>query len=283
MSLAHAAIPPRAARSVMWFLSVGRTGHVLDTRPGPVFHTVHRWARTAMLRRRREASQAAERVDECVGYQVGQVVEDNCSALPAAHAGAAYLLSVQLRRVTRDVLDLEVRSCPGWTLRTLVNHVVGGAERYALLMEGAPPAAVEATRDRDYSAADWGRRQPQLDMRLIAAFTRCPPGARLPHRGGPVGRTEILRMRLLECLIHAWDVADTVGGPLQLDDELCQFALDECAGTLARLAEHGFYSPADSSQDQTARARLLSAAGRHHDRLARLSRRSVTAAEGDMT
>jgi uncharacterized protein (TIGR03086 family) len=186
--------------------------------------------------------------------------------LLAAHGQAARVLEWQLRHVTSDLLPREVPSCPGWDLRALVNHVVGGAERYAMLMEGATPEEVEATRSRDHVAGGVVPLQRRLDRRLGTAFVQCPPTKLLRHRAGPVDRAELLRMRVLECLVHAWDVSVTVGVVPRLDEGLCDEVLVECRGTLARLTEAGFYRPLPPGSSDTAAGRLLMAAGRRHSR-----------------
>jgi len=190
------------------------------------------------------------------------VTRDQDSELQAAHTQAADLLCEQLLRASGWAVTRKVPSCPGWDLGTLINHVIGGAERYAMLMEGFPTSDVEATRKRDYVNVDMALRQRDLDARVALAFRKCPPELRFPHRAGPVDRVELLRMRLLECLVHGWDIGATLGSPLILTEKLCQIALDECGPTIGRLSDQGFYAAGIVDDAHHPSERLLGIAGR---------------------
>ena len=178
------------------------------------------------------------------------------------HEEAAALLRKHLGPVGEKSLGLPVPSCPGWTVRELVAHVVGGAERYALLLEGAEPTAVEATRGREHAAVPAAPRQRALEERLRRAYAAAAPEALHPHRAGPVDRDELVRMRVLECVVHGWDLATALGADAGLTDDLCERVLHECGGSVDRLAAKGFYVPRAPRRGAGACERLLAAAGR---------------------
>jgi hypothetical protein len=64
---------------------------------------------------------------------------------------------------------------PGWTVRDLVNHVVGGNRRYVLLLTGAPTAEVEALRDLEHLGTDPLAAFTLTSAEMVTAFHQ--PGA----------------------------------------------------------------------------------------------------------
>ncbi|TDO56664.1 hypothetical protein EV651_11251 [Kribbella sp. VKM Ac-2571] len=131
-----------------------------------------------------------------------------------------------------------------------------------MLLEGAAASSVEGTRQKDYCTSDVAVTSLAQDRRLRDAYDLADPEKTFHHRAGPLDRSELLRMRLLECLIHAWDLSQALETELILPDRLSSFALSECRPTLERLALHGFYSPLPTTPEASNHERLLAAAGR---------------------
>jgi uncharacterized protein (TIGR03086 family) len=183
----------------------------------------------------------------------------------ATHERAAAILRDQLHEVDGRHLDLPVTSCPGWTVSDLLDHVVGGAKRYALLLEGAPSALVEETRHQRQPFPTIAVDYVRLEERFRRAYREASPGVTVNHRAGAIGRDELLRMRLLECVLHRWDLGHAIGSGPALDDSLCATVLSECASTLTRLAQLGFYAPLPERAGEGNAARLLAASGRRAD------------------
>ena len=149
--------------------------------------------------------------------------------------------------------------CAEWTLRDLLNHVIGGAEMFADAFGGAPV--------RDIS----GRLPDVVGDDPMAAFGRAAerfgeatqqPGAmqrtiELPF--GPMTGRTFLRFVAFDLIVHTWDITSVTGGtvpdlpddvlldveafahavldPVPRDDLLCAPAvpIDAGAAPLTRL------------------------------------------------
>jgi uncharacterized protein (TIGR03086 family) len=110
---------------------------------------------------------------------------------------------------------------PGWTVRDLVNHVVGGNRRYVVLLSGAPTAEVEALRDLEHLGDDPLRAFIETATEMTEAFHH--PGAlemTVHHRLGDRCGAELLVMRVIEHTVHGWDLARAIGADDRLDPDI---------------------------------------------------------------
>jgi uncharacterized protein (TIGR03086 family) len=151
---------------------------------------------------------------------------------------------------------------PGWTVRDLVNHVVGGNRRYVVLLTGAPTAEVEALRDVEHLGDDPARAFAETSAEMIAAFHQ--PGAlemTVYHRLGDRSGAELLVMRVIEHTLHGWDLARSIGADDYLDDEIVTTllaAFDADPTMLARSSFRAIDPPRTAAPEQ----RLLAITGR---------------------
>ena len=122
---------------------------------------------------------------------------------------------------TVEVADLDLATpCESWTTRDLLNHVVGGALMFAGAFEGGPihdisgrmpdvvgddPAAAFAAAVERFGAAT---QAPGAMDRVFAL-----PWATMP------GRT-FLRFVAFDLLVHAWDLATTLGTEIEVPEPL---------------------------------------------------------------
>lgn len=97
---------------------------------------------------------------------------------------AAEELAGRLRLVPLDRLEAD-SACPGWSVRELVNHVIGGGHRYLLLLRGAPSEQLAATRTQDHAGADPSASFRRWQEPLAAEFATAGALARVVHH--PVG------------------------------------------------------------------------------------------------
>jgi uncharacterized protein (TIGR03086 family) len=147
--------------------------------------------------------------------------------------------------------------CSEWDVRALVNHVVGGNVRYALLLRGAPTSEVEATRAVDHLGDDALASFVATADAVVASFREDGALDRIAHHatGDRTGR-ELLSMRILDAAVHGWDLARAIGADESLDDEVVAFLLSYSAeldlGPQQRsFATAGGDTPPDASpQDQ---------------------------------
>ncbi|WP_137824094.1 maleylpyruvate isomerase N-terminal domain-containing protein [Brevibacterium sp. 2SA] len=156
--------------------------------------------------------------------------------------------------------------CQGWSNRELVNHLIGGGLRYAMLLDQDPPAEVEATRDRDHLGEDpleafWTHER--RFRRLAADVDLTVP---VSHRIGELPGTQLVRMRILELALHAADLSVGTGDRWPVDDALAEFMATDLAALIVELGDTGGYAPPRTD------APAASAA----DRVLLLSGRAVT-------
>ncbi len=157
--------------------------------------------------------------------------------------------------------------CDGWTVRDLVNHVIGGAERYALLLDGADAAATAATRGRDYLARE-GAGDGGVDVfwdcehRFREAAERADPNALVDHVAGRRPGAALTVMRVMELTLHSRDLAVALGTPWSPPTALVDAVLAEAADVIDELRAAGYFGPALDPVSDDPGDRLLAFAGR---------------------
>jgi uncharacterized protein (TIGR03086 family) len=120
--------------------------------------------------------------------------------------------------------------CTGWDVRALVDHVVGGNVRYALLLHGAATAEVEATRAVDHLGDDALGAFERTAREVLACFAEDGAQRRtFQHVAGPRTGRELLSMRILDTEVHAWDLARALGADERLDDDVVAYLLASVA------------------------------------------------------
>lgn len=160
--------------------------------------------------------------------------------------------------------------CTEWNVRHLVSHLVVGNHLFAQVLEGdAPP--LEEIRSR--IGTDALGEDPVAAYRagvdaVVAAFSR--PGALEQMVTVPVGTVPgivALHLRIVEALVHGWDLARAIGRQLEVDDQLVE---QELAFTREKLDLPGNRRPFAPAQPVDDNASAL-------DRLAALLGRTVPA------
>ncbi|MET7305412.1 TIGR03086 family metal-binding protein [Embleya sp. NPDC005575] len=128
-----------------------------------------------------------------------------------------------LRLVRRDQWDLPT-PCEGWDLRDLLGHMV--AENRGFI------AAAAGATDLDVWHDDSLGEDPWLDFAASAvAVTAALSGPDVPQRPLLVGEfgtfqgSVAIAMHFVDNLVHAWDVARTIGLPGTVEPELALRAL----------------------------------------------------------
>ena len=154
--------------------------------------------------------------------------------------------------------------CEGWDVRDLVNHVIGGARRYEMLLHGATAEEVDATRSQDHAGDDPRSSFARAAAAVRAAFAE--PGAlrrTVHHPAGDRGGDQLLEMRITEFAIHAWDLARAIGADERLDDKLVEAMWARMSRVGTRLPQGTYFSPAaDSADEEPVQRRLLRLTGR---------------------
>lgn len=115
--------------------------------------------------------------------------------------------------------------CDQWTVHDVLNHMCGGAHMVAGGMQGqAPEGGPGEMPDflADGPAAGWAAAAAHLS----AAAT---PEALAQKHQMPFGETPgemAVAVITADHVTHAWDLAKATGQPLQMSDELAEFALN---------------------------------------------------------
>ena len=149
--------------------------------------------------------------------------------------------------------------CDGWTVRDVAQHVVGGAVRYRLLLEGLGEEALAPTRTQDQLGDDPAGSDATKSAALMAVARAADLTAPVQHPSGVRTGRELLNLRVVECVVHAWDIAAGSGQALDLDPELGAFAL-ACVDDAGNV--EGFYAPPLERAAGTALDGLLARTGR---------------------
>ena len=152
--------------------------------------------------------------------------------------------------------------CDGWDLRALVGHLTAGHDLVAAGLRGEEPADADAAADGGDGPA--AAHRASVDGLLAAVRA---PGAldrmvSIPF--GTVPAAMALHIRLVELLVHGWDVARASGGAPRFPDAAVDQALAFSHATLAELPpeRRPFAAPHPVADDAPAIDRLVALLGR---------------------
>jgi len=171
----------------------------------------------------------------------------------------------RLDLVTTDAWQL-ITPCDAWTVHDLVDHVVGGNARYAMILRGDEPEAVLATHDVDSLGSDPVGAFRSSFLGVAEAFG--PPGiltATVQHpKSGPMTGAQLRVLRVNELTVHGWDLARAIGANEVLDDGLVKWLFDRLYPLRDTIARSGLYAPRQPSREEAepVQARLLHLLGR---------------------
>jgi uncharacterized protein (TIGR03086 family) len=157
--------------------------------------------------------------------------------------------------------------CDGWSVRDLVNHVIGGNFRYLTILGGDPADGIVPTHDEDGFGADpLGSFDDGL-ARVTQAFSA--PGilraaVRHPKLGAMTG-ADLRLLRVNELTVHGWDLARAVGSDDRMDEGIVLWLLQRLESLLAAagLDRVGAADDLTAASPQTRLLSLLGRAGSH--------------------
>jgi uncharacterized protein (TIGR03086 family) len=154
--------------------------------------------------------------------------------------------------------------CEAWDLRTLVNHVVGGNFWVAELTAGKTIDEVGdkldgdvlgddalTAYDRSAQAADGGfRRAGAMEAPVAVSYGPVPGGVYAGHR-------------IVDLLVHGWDIATATGQDATLDVELVEAAQRIVEPQADLLEASGMFGTKGTvSETDDPQSRLLAQLGR---------------------
>lgn len=158
--------------------------------------------------------------------------------------------------------------CPDWTVRDLVNHLVFGMEVFTgALGTGSTPSREEllARAGEDALGDDPMGAYRRAAESMLTAFSR--PGSlervvTIPF--GSVPGIAALHLRVVECLVHGWDLARATGQPADLPQDLAETELAFSRAQLTELppGRTPFAPPRPAPPDASAVEQLAAFLGR---------------------
>jgi uncharacterized protein (TIGR03083 family) len=136
--------------------------------------------------------------------------------------------------------------CPEWDARGVLEHVIGFHGVLLLRPAGAKPERPKGN--------------PVLRWRVSEAAILQVIG----DEDDPVADIDRLLPALtVDVLVHTWDLARAARLPLDLDPDLCRYALETVEPNLGRLQDSGMFAPARSLSGTTdPESRLIALLGR---------------------
>jgi uncharacterized protein (TIGR03086 family) len=156
--------------------------------------------------------------------------------------------------------------CDDWTVRELVQHLLGGSRMATVLAEGGSReeaiAAMEAPLDEAEAV-------PTLQAAFAAeaeAFAR--PGVLervVPHPAADLPAADVLGFRITDRAVHGWDLARATGQDETIDPELLEVVWAGVEPMIPMLPAIGIFGDGpsgDVSEDADLQTRVLDALGR---------------------
>lgn len=118
--------------------------------------------------------------------------------------------------------------CAGWRVRDLLAHIIGQYHGFALAASGQP-TGVEAFAPRPVTADPLARYQ-QAAVLVTEAFAEDGVLDRRFHLpeirdGAAFPATAAIGFHLVDEVAHAWDLARSIGAPVEFDQQVLEVAL----------------------------------------------------------
>ena len=150
--------------------------------------------------------------------------------------------------------------CTDWTVRRLVDHLIGMNRVFTALLDDQPPPR----RDAGHIEEDPVGAYRDSAATLQSAFEQ--PGVLQRTFSGPLGAAsgaERLHIRLYDLLAHGWDLAKATGQPVELPEDAAEQAMAFVRTQLTDAARAGRFDPAQAiADDAPAIDRLAAFLGR---------------------
>jgi uncharacterized protein (TIGR03086 family) len=175
--------------------------------------------------------------------------------------------SAEFERAVRQLsADSWSRPTPSdMTIREVVEHVVAGNRLTAMLITGVPRSEAKAVLTGDQLGQDPVSAVIESSARQAEAFADTAADQPVEFPGGDLRARDFLRFRLIDLVVHAWDIRRGAG----LDETLTPAVVDalwaQIESHLAELVAFGAYGEGPSGElpaDASTQTRLLDALGR---------------------
>lgn len=185
------------------------------------------------------------------------------SDLLRTHAAGLAEFGRRLRAVRAVQWD-DPTPCTGWSVRTLVNHLVVEQLWVPPLLAGKSIEDVGGTFDGDQLGSDAIAAWEAAADASRAGF--CAEGAlqrAVNLSYGDTPAADYCAEMITDLVVHSWDLARATGADERLDPDLIRFAHDHGAGQADELAASGYFAEAlPVGSDSDAQTTMLALYGR---------------------
>lgn len=153
--------------------------------------------------------------------------------------------------------------CAQWDLRTLVNHVIAGNWWVAELAAGCTIADVGDRLDgdviHDHAAESYDASAAAASMAFEAPGAMSAPCA---VSYGPVPGSIYCGHRVIDVVVHGWDIATATGQPTAIDPVLVAGCLDIVRPQLSQLVASQMFGSYRDASGEDPQSELLAMLGR---------------------
>ncbi len=150
--------------------------------------------------------------------------------------------------------------CSEWTVRDVVGHLVGMNLVFTAMFEGSPTP--ERGQDRLGDDPAGAYRRSAAALQAAAALPGVLERSQATAVGVATGASR-LRWRIVDLLVHGWDLVQATGVTVELPDDLAEQALTLARSELPGQPRAGrFADPKPISDDAPAMDRLAAFTGR---------------------
>lgn len=163
--------------------------------------------------------------------------------------------------VSKDQLD-DATPCTGWSVRDLLNHLIG---QYEAVASGA--AGEKLTESTDYTAGDHVAAYEEAATRAREAFEA--PGAAEKTFAMPWGDSPgqmVLGLAIGDAAVHGCDLAQATGQTISIDDDVAEAVYGMTTGMMEPKGKfprgEWFAPPVDVPDDAPIRDKMLAYLGR---------------------
>jgi uncharacterized protein (TIGR03086 family) len=156
--------------------------------------------------------------------------------------------SAEFERVVRELPpDAWERPTPSdMSVRALVAHVVSGNRFTALLLQGVPRDDARSRLAGDLLGEDPVAAVVASAREQAQAFAAAPPDKRVPGPNGDSSAAAYLRFRLVDLVVHAWDLLRAAGLEEAVDPRIVVDVRDMVAPHLDDMLATGAYGAGPS-------------------------------------
>jgi uncharacterized protein (TIGR03086 family) len=158
-----------------------------------------------------------------------------------------------------------VSNCEPWTVRRLASHALNNQLFWAGTVTGEETVSFEATMGAEPYNGDLGQFAGEVARRALDMWST--DGVFDSNHVTPLGElpgTVVINFAIIDALCHAWDLAASVGAPIEFPPEMIPTIELVVAATCTDAArDHDLIKPVPPTPaDATATEHLMALAGR---------------------